>query len=74
VRLVGTEEASIVGATRTLLHDENEYCSMANAVNPYGDGRAAERSLAAMAHFFGIGERIDEFMPELPDAELEEAA
>jgi UDP-N-acetylglucosamine 2-epimerase (non-hydrolysing) len=74
VRLVGTEEASIVGATRTLLHDEDEYCSMANAVNPYGDGRAAERSLAAMAHFFGIGERIDEFMPELPDAELEEAA
>ena len=74
VRLVGTEESNIVGATRTLLHDEDAYCAMANAVNPYGDGRAAERTLAAMAHFFGIGERIDEFMPALPDAELEEAA
>jgi UDP-N-acetylglucosamine 2-epimerase (non-hydrolysing) len=74
VRLVGTEESNIVGATRTLLHDENAYCEMANAVNPYGDGRAAERSLAAMAHYFGLGERIDEFTPELPDAELEEAA
>lgn len=73
VRLVGTEESNIVGATRTLLHDENAYRSMANAVNPYGDGRAAERTLAAMAHYFGIGDRIDEFMPELPDAELEAA-
>jgi hypothetical protein len=27
-----------------------------------------------MAQFFGVGERIDEFMPELPDAELEKAA
>jgi UDP-N-acetylglucosamine 2-epimerase (non-hydrolysing) len=74
VRLVGTAEASIVGATRTLLHDEDAYCAMANAVNPYGDGRAAERAVAAMAQFFGVGERIDEFMPELPDAELEKAA
>ena len=38
---------------------------MANAVNPYGDGRAAERTVAAMAHFFGLGERPEEFMPEL---------
>lgn len=65
VRLVGTEEAAIVGATRTLLHDEDAYRSMANAVNPYGDGRAAERTVAAMAHFFGLGERPDEFTPEL---------
>jgi UDP-N-acetylglucosamine 2-epimerase (non-hydrolysing) len=61
VRLVGTEETAIVGATRTLLHDENEYTAMANAVNPYGDGRAAERTLGAMAHFFGVGERPEEF-------------
>jgi UDP-N-acetylglucosamine 2-epimerase (non-hydrolysing) len=36
---------------------------MANAVNPYGDGRAAERTLDAMAHFFGIGQRPSEFLP-----------
>lgn len=66
VRLVGTDETQIVGATRTLLHDEDAYREMANAVNPYGDGRAAERSVAAMAHFFGLaGERPNEFMPEV---------
>jgi UDP-N-acetylglucosamine 2-epimerase (non-hydrolysing) len=75
VRLVGTEETAIVGATRTLLHDEDAYRAMANAVNPYGDGRAAERTLAAMAHFFGLGERPEEFMPDLPEepAELQAA-
>jgi UDP-N-acetylglucosamine 2-epimerase (non-hydrolysing) len=77
VRLVGTEETAIIGATRTLLHDENEYTAMANAVNPYGDGRASERTVAAMAHFFGLGAPADEFMadeftPDEPDAaELE---
>ena len=65
VRLVGTEEASVIGAVRTLLHDQSEYAAMANAVNPYGDGRAAERSVAALVHFFGAGERPDEFAPEL---------
>jgi UDP-N-acetylglucosamine 2-epimerase (non-hydrolysing) len=74
VRLVGTGESNIVGATRTLLHDEHAYRTMANAINPYGDGRAAERTIAAMAHFFGLGGRIDEFTPELPDNALEEAA
>jgi UDP-N-acetylglucosamine 2-epimerase (non-hydrolysing) len=65
VRLVGTEEASVIGAVRTLLHDQSEYAAMANAVNPYGDGRAAERSVAALAHFFGAGERPDEFALQL---------
>src|SRR5207248_3798892 len=54
VRLVGTEEAAVVGAVRTLLHDQREYRAMANAVNPYGDGRAAERTVRAIEHFFGL--------------------
>jgi UDP-N-acetylglucosamine 2-epimerase (non-hydrolysing) len=68
VRLVGTDEVQIVGAVRTVLHDPREYVSMANAVNPYGDGRAAERTVAALAHLFGLGERPDEFLPELLEA------
>jgi UDP-N-acetylglucosamine 2-epimerase (non-hydrolysing) len=68
VRLVGTEELQIVGAVRTVLHDPHEYAAMANAVNPYGDGRAAERTVAALAHLFGLGPRPDEFRP---DANLE---
>ncbi|HWX10129.1 MAG TPA: UDP-N-acetylglucosamine 2-epimerase, partial [Gaiellaceae bacterium] len=67
VRLVGTEERAIVGATRTLLHDERAYRAMANAVNPYGDGHAAARTVAAMAHFFGIGERPEEFTADLQE-------
>ena len=75
VRLVGTDEAQIVGATRTLLHDRDAYAAMANAVNPYGDGRASERSVAAMAQFFGLrDERPEEFMPDVAAEELEDVA
>lgn len=68
VRLVGTEEMQIVGAIRTVLHDPLEYAAMATAVNPYGDGRAAERTVAALAHLFELGPRPDEFLPELLEA------
>jgi UDP-N-acetylglucosamine 2-epimerase (non-hydrolysing) len=43
VRLVGVEPASIVEQTLRLLSDPDEYQAMAQAVNPYGDGHAAER-------------------------------
>ena len=54
-KLVGTDQAAIEAAVRTLLHDPVAYDAMANAVNPYGDGRAAERTVAALAHRFGYG-------------------
>ena len=34
---------------------------MANAVNPYGDGHAARRTVDALLHFFGEGPPADEF-------------
>jgi len=43
VRLVGTDRSRIVGWTRRLLDDPEEYTKMAKAVNPYGDGYAAPR-------------------------------
>lgn len=43
VQLVGTAVERIVGAAERLLDDENAYRAMAQAANPYGDGRAAER-------------------------------
>jgi UDP-N-acetylglucosamine 2-epimerase (non-hydrolysing) len=61
VRLVGTDEDAIAGAVRTLLHDEAAYRAMANAVNPYGDGHAARRTVEALLHFFGEGPAADEF-------------
>ncbi|MGH2545827.1 MAG: non-hydrolyzing UDP-N-acetylglucosamine 2-epimerase [Acidimicrobiales bacterium] len=62
-RLVGTDRDAIVGNVRTLLHDEAAYRAMAVAVNPYGDGEAARRTVAALAHFFGLGPAPDEFLP-----------
>jgi UDP-N-acetylglucosamine 2-epimerase (non-hydrolysing) len=43
VRLVGTDRAKIVAEARRLLDDERAWQEMSRAVNPYGDGRAAER-------------------------------
>ncbi|MFC7594466.1 non-hydrolyzing UDP-N-acetylglucosamine 2-epimerase [Terrabacter sp. GCM10028922] len=61
VRLIGTDEQRIVDEVSRLMDDDSHYASMANAVNPYGDGRAAERSVAAMRQLFGLGERIADF-------------
>ncbi len=45
-RLVGTERGRIVAETRRLLTEPAAYEAMAKAINPYGDGRAAERIAA----------------------------
>ena len=61
MRLVGTDEDLIVTPVASLLTDPAAYAAMANAVNPYGDGRAAQRAVAALAHHFGLGPAADEF-------------
>ena len=43
VKLVGTDKERILSELRTLLEDPEAYEGMARAVNPYGDGKAAER-------------------------------
>lgn len=48
VRLVGTNRASIVEWVRRLLNDSDEYKRMAQAINPYGDGKAAFRIINAI--------------------------
>ncbi|MBD3366637.1 MAG: UDP-N-acetylglucosamine 2-epimerase (non-hydrolyzing) [Candidatus Eisenbacteria bacterium] len=65
VRLVGTGRDRIVEELSLLLSDENAYRGMAAAVNPYGDGRAAARIVAAIRWSFGLanGERPEEFVP-----------
>jgi UDP-N-acetylglucosamine 2-epimerase (non-hydrolysing) len=47
-RLVGVETERIVSETRRLLDDRNAYAEMARAVNPFGDGHAAERIVQAL--------------------------
>jgi UDP-N-acetylglucosamine 2-epimerase (non-hydrolysing) len=48
VRLVGTSRKAITDSVETLLGDPAAYAAMANASNPYGDGRAAERIVDAI--------------------------
>lgn len=62
-RLVGTDEERIVTEVSRLLDDAEAYGAMARAANPYGDGRAAARILAALAAAFGRGERLPDFDP-----------
>jgi UDP-N-acetylglucosamine 2-epimerase (non-hydrolysing) len=61
VLLIGTDEDRIVNEVTLLLQDEVHFASMANAVNPYGDGKAAARTVAAIEELMGVGSRIDEF-------------
>lgn len=43
VKLVGTDRGKIEQEVTALLKDSNLYNSMAKAIHPYGDGKAAER-------------------------------
>jgi UDP-N-acetylglucosamine 2-epimerase (non-hydrolysing) len=51
-RLVGAHADRIIAETSRLLEDPAAYRAMAEAVNPYGDGQATPRILAAIERFF----------------------
>ena len=55
------EEETIFQMASELILDQNAYRSMAHAVNPYGDGKAADRIAAAILNHFGKGELAEEF-------------
>jgi UDP-N-acetylglucosamine 2-epimerase (non-hydrolysing) len=57
VKLVGLDEKVIFEQTNTLLEDKAAYAKMSRAVNPYGDGRAAERIIQAILYYFGGADR-----------------
>lgn len=57
VKLAGIDEDTIYNMACTLLTDKDEYNKMANAVNPYGDGKASKRIAEAILYRFGRGER-----------------
>ncbi len=54
VKLVGVDQEKIYTNARRLLDDQAAYERMATAVNPYGDGRASERTVRAIQHYFGL--------------------
>lgn len=61
VKLVGTHRQRLVDEVSMLLDSAEAYTAMANAVNPYGDGRAAERTVEAIKWKFGHGDRPADF-------------
>ena len=61
LKLVGTDPAVVKSTMTELLTNESLYLQMANARNPYGDGKASERIVQAIKHYFGQGEAAEEF-------------
>jgi UDP-N-acetylglucosamine 2-epimerase (non-hydrolysing) len=59
--LVGLDRRVIVDSVRHLLHDQETYEAMAIARNPFGDGHAAVRAAAAIAHLLGDAPEPSEF-------------
>lgn len=53
-KLIGTDRKRIVEEATRLLGDEKAYQEMANAVSPYGDGRASQRIRHIVLKRFGI--------------------
>jgi len=56
VVVAGTDRARISSMIRRLFEDPAEHARMACARNPFGDGRAAERTVAAIRYWFGLSE------------------
>ena len=52
LKLVGTEVNKVHDEMIRLLEDKNAYDEMANAKNPYGDGKASDRIMDAIAYYF----------------------
>lgn len=63
VKLIGTDTDRIVTEVSRLKDNRAAYEAMANAVNPYGDGEASSRCVAAIAALLGIGQRLPDFSP-----------
>jgi UDP-N-acetylglucosamine 2-epimerase (non-hydrolysing) len=61
VKLVGTTPALIAGAADELLRDDVELERMRAIPNPYGDGLAAKRIVAALEHLAGQGTEPQQF-------------
>ena len=62
VKLVGTAYEDVLQETNRLLDDDEHYRSMAEAANPYGDGKACERIIKAILRKNGYSvENFSEF-------------
>ncbi len=64
VKLVGLDKKNIIAAARKLIENKRAYKAMSSATNPYGDGRAAERTVQIIKQYFGFSKKnLLEFRP-----------
>ena len=54
VKLVGANAANIISSVNELIEDQAKYDSMAQAKNPYGDGKAATRIAEAVLEYLKV--------------------
>ena len=63
VKLIGTDKDVVYNEAKLLLTDEAEYKKMAEASNPYGDGKASARIIQAILYHYCIADhKLDEFV------------
>ena len=66
VELAGLEEDDIYDLSSLLLSYPEKYMSMANSVNPYGDGHASFRIAGYLLNYFGFSDDMpEEFNPKI---------
>jgi len=56
-KLVGTDEEEVYREAYKLLSNKSAYSKMSEVKNPYGDGKAAYRTVQAIKYFFGLNKR-----------------
>jgi UDP-N-acetylglucosamine 2-epimerase (non-hydrolysing) len=74
LRLVGTDPEVIYVEASRLLESDEAYAEMAEAANPYGDGHAAERIVAALEHILLGSDPPSQFGPGYSRAAVSVAA
>lgn len=68
VRLVGNDRWRVAGELRLLLDNNEEHAAMRRATNPYGDGKAAWRTIGALRHTLWGDPRPAEFAPDITNS------
>ncbi|MBC8922419.1 UDP-N-acetylglucosamine 2-epimerase, partial [Escherichia coli] len=62
LKLIGTNKENLIKEALNLLDNKENHDKMAHAVNPYGDGFAANRILAAIKSHFEETGRPEDFI------------
>ena len=65
-KLVGTDRRQIVEEASRLLDDPDAYNAMCYGKNPYGDGKAGQRIVQAILHYFNQANPPEDFRLEVP--------